>query len=230
MSVAWPSEETGGRRRRPRLAGCRLISTESLTDVCSGGLRCHGPLGYCLFGPSTLLISFIRKKPAWNFGRAYTRARTRWHTDTATGTWAPRLTAASRSPLLIAATLVNESISTGRRGASQQRLRSGAPQPQRYLYTGVPPGTLQPRNVSAAVLLRPLPCVKAHRARNGRGTSAEGAGRTHAISRDHAIITDVRETAGYWCEVVIGYVNGVLCFILKGGGSADAARPRLRQK
>ena len=44
------------------------------------------------------------------------------------------VTAASRSPLLIAATLVNESISTGRRGASQQRPRSGAPPPQRYLY------------------------------------------------------------------------------------------------
>ena len=29
----------GGRRRRPRLAGCRLISTESLTDVCRDGLR-----------------------------------------------------------------------------------------------------------------------------------------------------------------------------------------------
>ena len=33
-----------------------------------------------------------------------------------------RGTAAARSPLLIAATLVNESISTGRCGASQQRL------------------------------------------------------------------------------------------------------------
>ena len=58
-------------------------------------------------------------------------------------------------------------------------------------YWGVPPGTLQPRNGCAAVLLRPLPGVKAHRARNGRGTSAERAGRTHAISQDHAIITDV---------------------------------------
>ena len=44
-----------------------------------------------------------------------------------------RVTAVPRSPLLIAAILVNESISTGRT-ASQQRPRSGAPQPQSYLY------------------------------------------------------------------------------------------------
>ena len=72
----------GGTRRRPRLAGgvsgCRLISTESLTDVCSGGLRWSwAPRLLFVWALHIINQLYQKKKPAWNFGRAYTRARTR---------------------------------------------------------------------------------------------------------------------------------------------------------
>ena len=131
MSVAWHNEDWetgggggGGRRRRPRLAGGRLISTESLTDICSGRLRWSWA-PRLLFVWALHIINQLYQKKKTRL-ELWPRLHTRAHTLTQPPGRERRVTAASRSPLLIAATLVNESISTGPGGA--------APQPQRYLY------------------------------------------------------------------------------------------------
>ena len=129
MSVAWHSEETGGggRRRRPRLAGCRLTSTESLTDVCSGGLRWSwAPRLLFVWALHIINQLYQKKKPAWNFGRAYTRARTRWQPAghkrrVMAASRAPLLIAAADSPLLIESMLIHRcwSAAADRRCSSQ---------------------------------------------------------------------------------------------------------------
>ena len=111
-----------------RRAGCHLISTESLRDVCSGGLRWSWAPRLLFVWALHIIKSALseKKNPVWNIGRTYTRA----HTLTQPPGRERRVTAASRSPLLIAATLVNESISTrppqNVSAASQERRAAAA--------------------------------------------------------------------------------------------------------